>query len=235
MQVVVFPDQQIKSDSPAPGVAPSVILPAVPGCRQVIRGLYVLQHFLPRFCWQISSYPAAATQATVTHASAANKYHILQQLVASFTPGSAYTADSSILNVVDGNTGGAKLLSVDIGSRSIAGGGPPNTFSLTGLTISGSTSTAMTVEFQAAGGAASLQKVWAFGIMANTATPHVQISDGGSVIGLLPLSDSSDTQIALPDICIAGSVGNALTINTDITPGASSTVKIAVVYETRSA
>lgn len=238
MMIVGNPDQWVLFSNPAQAVIPSVTQPAVPGCRHIVRGIYVFTELGGRYGWQISSYPAAAAQATVTHALAANKNHVLTALCASFTPGTAYVANSSIVSVVDGNTGGTKLLSLDIGSQSIAGGGAPQVLTLNALNLVGGIGTAMTVEFAAAGGAGCIQKVWAQGYMADTTTMHVQVLDSATPIASFAVPDgqvSPSGQFSMNDLCIPGSIGNPITINTDITPSASQYVHLCVVGETRNA
>lgn len=105
--------------------------------------------------WSVQHTPAAATQATITQPAVAGARHICKAITA--TVAAAATAQGPI-NVVlrDGPSGSgtikwsAKLSAPANGCANIA---------ITGLSIVGSVNTPMTLEFAAAGAAATEQAV----------------------------------------------------------------------------
>lgn len=109
--------------------------------------------------WAATSAPAAATQATTTRAAGgAGVRHLAQSIDASITTDAAYVggAVSFILSLRDGAAGvGAVLWSKRIQATSAG----PTSVSLSGLNVVGTANTAMTLEFNAGGAAASFQSV----------------------------------------------------------------------------
>ena len=110
--------------------------------------------------WDVQNTPAAATQATASKAAVANMRHVCKSISASIAAGA--TAQTPIRLVLrDGATGAgtirwSKKLSAPVNGLA--------TIDVTGLAIVGSVNTAMTLEFAAAGVAASEQDVFLGGI-----------------------------------------------------------------------
>ena len=101
--------------------------------------------------WSINHTPAAATQATITKAAVAGTRHVCKTITATIAcAGTAQTPLAVYLR--DGATGvGTILWSAKVSA-------PANTsqiLQITGLSVVGSVNTAMTLEFAAAGVAAS--------------------------------------------------------------------------------
>jgi len=109
--------------------------------------------------------PAAATKATASKAAgAAGVRHVVTGF--SFTLSTVGTAQAVLLNIdiIDGATGGTtRLWSGSIGGLPI---NSQHTFGLTGLMLIGTAATALTIEFSAAGVAASVEQVnlWGFSV-----------------------------------------------------------------------
>ena len=98
--------------------------------------------------------PAAATKATVTVAAGAVR-HVCSGITASI--GCGITAQTPInINLIDGVSGGATLLWSGVAAAAVNNA---CWYELTGLSIHGSLNTAMTLEFAAAGVAASVEAV----------------------------------------------------------------------------
>lgn len=115
--------------------------------------------------FQIVHTPVAATQATITQAAAgAGVRNVCTGISASLcTVGTAQAAVAQ-LNLRDGATGAGTILwskSFSCGTTTMI------TVDLTGLHIYGSAATAMTLEFSAAGVAASFESVSLTGYVAN--------------------------------------------------------------------
>lgn len=105
--------------------------------------------------WSVNHAPAAATQATIAKAAVAGKRHVCKCITATLACGA--TAQTPITVVLrDGLTGAGPVLWAGVLSA------PVNqcaSIQLPGLSIVGSPNTAMTLEFTAAGVAASLEAV----------------------------------------------------------------------------
>ncbi len=107
--------------------------------------------------WSVAHTPVAATQATATKAAGATGVRLVCTYI-TFSLAVAATAQTILqVSLRDGATGAGTILwSMNVLK---AAGESMTVFSLSGLNIEGSTATAMTIEFSAAGVAASLQSV----------------------------------------------------------------------------
>jgi hypothetical protein len=112
----------------------------------------------PFATWSITHRPVAATKATASKAAgAAGVRHVCTGF--SFNLATVGTAQAAVLNcdIIDGATGGATRLA------SFSMGGIPvnsqHTIIITGIMLIGTAATAMTIEFDAAGAAASFERV----------------------------------------------------------------------------
>jgi len=105
--------------------------------------------------WPVQNTPAAATQATITKAAVAGVRHVCDSITA--TIACAATAQTPIQVVLrDGTTGAGTILwSAELAA--IANG--MGEVAVTGLGIPGTSGNAMTLEFVAAGVAASVESV----------------------------------------------------------------------------
>jgi hypothetical protein len=105
--------------------------------------------------WSVVHAPTSATQATINKAAVSGFKHVCTAITATVACGA--TAQTP-LNVYlrDGTTGaGTVLWSCTLSAPANGVGG----LTVTGLSITGSTNTAMTLEFSAAGVAASVEAV----------------------------------------------------------------------------
>lgn len=106
--------------------------------------------------WGITHTPAAATQATSSKAGIASTRHVCTSIsFACMVDGTKQTAIQ--VNLRDGASGAGTILWSMTLLKQI--GDAPTVLALSGLSIAGSINTAMTLEFSAAGVAASLQSV----------------------------------------------------------------------------
>jgi len=108
--------------------------------------------------WNLTSAPAAATQATASKTAAPGKINVLTSINASIN---ATAAQPQVTVVVrDGATGVGAILWQD---RLTAPAGADSRVSLSGLQIVGTEGNAMTVEFTAAPAATNFETVSATG------------------------------------------------------------------------
>lgn len=111
---------------------------------------------VPLMTWTITSTPAAATQATATRAvGATGVFHVATTLTWGLTGGALQTPLD--INLRDGATGAGTILRT--WKAAIPAANNAINHSLSGLAIIGSTATAMTIEFDAAGAATIEQTV----------------------------------------------------------------------------
>lgn len=105
--------------------------------------------------WTVLDVPAAATQATVSRAADAGGRHICKSITV--TIAAAATASGIVIAILrDGPTStGTELWS---GALSVPANGSGD-ITISGLNITGSKNTAMTIEFTAAGAADTQQTV----------------------------------------------------------------------------
>ncbi len=107
--------------------------------------------------FSIVGAPAANAQATITQAAAPTFRHVCRAIAASLVSTAALAVQVSLV-LRDGATGvGAVLWQVDVAIPATANSA--DTILLTELHIPGTVNTAMTLEFTAAGGAATFEKV----------------------------------------------------------------------------
>ena len=119
---------------------------------------------LPEATWAIRHSPAVSTLATATQAAGgAGVRHVLTDLSAvALTDAAPGAVQRLFVRVRDGASGAGTILyerETVLGNSAAANVGP----SLSGLTIKGSPNTAMTVEFDIAGGASTYENVSAHG------------------------------------------------------------------------
>lgn len=108
--------------------------------------------------WSINHTPAANTQATITRAAVASQRHVCTSITASLI-GLAASAEATVLiNLRDGATGTGTIL---WSTRLLVAGttGTETGISLSNLSIFGTANTAMTLEFETAGGASTFESV----------------------------------------------------------------------------
>jgi hypothetical protein len=107
--------------------------------------------------WAITNVPAAATQATISKAAGgAGVRHVCTSIAATFSTAGTAQATALVLNLRDGATGAGTVLwskQVVLNTNSVWD------VNISGLNIVGSANTAMTLEFAAAGVAASFESV----------------------------------------------------------------------------
>lgn len=119
---------------------------------------------VPASTWSVTNTPAAATQATASRAAgAAGVRHVATTITACLAAG-ATAQTPVVVNLRDGATGAGTVL------RSWAISAPVNDSKcadLSGLAMLGTAATAMTIEFAAAGVAASQQTVTLTGFSTN--------------------------------------------------------------------
>lgn len=113
---------------------------------------------LPPAMWALSHAPGANTKATVTKAAVVGKRHYCVGIIATTVTTGAAASNDVWLN--DGATGGAALLAAFSMAATSA---LPDRVALAGLNIEGSVNTAMTLEFNVAGGATIYQRVTLIG------------------------------------------------------------------------
>ena len=111
---------------------------------------------LSKESWTVNSAPAANTQATASKAARAGARHVCTGITATLSAGSANSSQVTV-NLRDGATGAGTVLWTGVLNASANTSAPP--IELSGLQIMGSVNTAMTLEFSAAGGAATLEAV----------------------------------------------------------------------------
>jgi hypothetical protein len=109
--------------------------------------------------WSITHTPAANTQATITQALATGFRHVATSISFTFAADTGIVAAATVLvNLRDGATGAGTILwSQRVSVPATAGS--CTTVSLGSLSIPGTASTAMTLEFAAAGGASTFESV----------------------------------------------------------------------------
>jgi hypothetical protein len=107
----------------------------------------------PPLEWSVTHAPGANTQATISKAADVGGRHVVTSITGSITG----TGASSLihLELIDGASGGTAIWSM---AFEIAAGDHEE-IALSGLNIVGTKNTAMTLEFDAAGGAATFQSV----------------------------------------------------------------------------
>lgn len=120
---------------------------------------------VPRSAWTASHAPSAATQATATKASAgAGLKNVCTSIAASFIPSGSATAVVKSLRLRDGATGAGTILwEIYLGLQTAAGQGMG--IAMSNLWIPGTAATAMTIEFESAGGSNTLQSVSILGLV----------------------------------------------------------------------
>jgi len=119
--------------------------------------------------WTATSFPAIGVIASASKAAGGvGVRHVANCVIAKLSSQLSGNNNAKVLNLRDGASGaGTVLLSLDmisIGVAVLGGGGfPVDTISQCGFNIVGSANTAMTLEFTAAPGAASFEKVTLIG------------------------------------------------------------------------
>lgn len=110
--------------------------------------------------WAVTNTATAAAQATIARAAGATGVaHVCTSITGQINGDATGNADVGTLNLRDGATGAGTVLwtaKLTLATGANAVGTP---IALTGLNIVGSTATAMTLEFSAAGATHSLQTV----------------------------------------------------------------------------
>lgn len=118
--------------------------------------------------WSLLHQPTSNTQATATKgAAAANIRHVITTIAVSLNGSGLSAIASATLNIRDGASGAGTVLWSAVLSLP-ATDGSLDGIALSGLYIPGSTATAMTIEFAAAGGANTIESVSAMGYDENT-------------------------------------------------------------------
>jgi hypothetical protein len=108
--------------------------------------------------WAINSSPATNTVATVSRASQAGQRNVLTGFCATFSNLGNAASGTGTVNIRDGATGAGTLLwTFDFGLSATVGS--TQFVALGDLRIVGTVATAMTIEFTAAGGAGTSEKV----------------------------------------------------------------------------
>ncbi len=108
--------------------------------------------------WSINHTPATNVQATISRAAVASQRHVCRSVTATLI-GLAASAEATVLvNLRDGATGAGSIL---WSARLLVTGtqGSESGVTLSGLNIVGTANTAMTLEFEAAGGASTFETV----------------------------------------------------------------------------
>lgn len=109
-----------------------------------------VRYYTPLSTWSVTNTPAANTQATVTKAAGGTTVrHVATSITACFV--GTVTAAPVQINLRDGASGAGTILRTWFIGIPTANGG--DCVNLSGLNITGSANTAMTLEFVAAGGA----------------------------------------------------------------------------------
>lgn len=109
--------------------------------------------------WSQTHQPAANTIATTTRAAQSGVQHVCRAITASFSAtGVAPTAIQVEVVLRDGASGAGTVL-WSCGMSLPATAGASTVVALTDLEIAGTTGTAMTLEFSAAGGANTVERV----------------------------------------------------------------------------
>jgi len=112
----------------------------------------------PLSTWSVTSTPAANTQATASRAAGGGTVrHVATTMTACFATDTAVGAGPFNVNLRDGATGAGTVLRTWIFNFSAAEQG--GCVDLSGMNMTGSANTAMTLEFTAAGGAGTVETV----------------------------------------------------------------------------
>ena len=121
----------------------------------------------PRTPWSITHAPPAATQATISQASAgAALKNVMRGFMVSVIASGATTAETVIINIRDGATGAGTVLwsmAIEVPTLAAAGAVPGVPFDMTDLYLVGTAATAMTIEAAGAPGANIAIRVNAWG------------------------------------------------------------------------
>lgn len=106
--------------------------------------------------WSVKHTPSTATQATISKAAANGNRHVCTSLTAVISAGATAQTTIIFVRLRDGATGAGTIvweMPITCPANDTRG------ISITDLHISGSSNTAMTLEFSAAGAAATQQSV----------------------------------------------------------------------------
>jgi len=115
-------------------------------------------YMTPLSTWSVTNTPAANTQATASRAAGGGTVrHVATSVTVCFATDTAAGAGPFNANLRDGATGAGTVLRTWIFNIPVAEQG--NCVDLSGLNMTGSANTAMTLEFTAAGGAGTVETV----------------------------------------------------------------------------
>lgn len=108
--------------------------------------------------WAINASPATNTTATVTKASVAGQRNVMTGFCITFSNLGNAASGTGTVNIRDGASGAGTILwTFDFGLSTTVG--TTQVIALGDLRVVGSVATAMTIEFTAAGGAGTSEKV----------------------------------------------------------------------------